>query len=208
VRGLRRDGGGVLLTIAHGVERFDQVVLACHSDQALALLGHAATRAERELLGAIRYQPNRAVLHTDPALLPRDPALWSAWNYASGRGEANDHPVSVTYLINHLQPLPFKTPVMVSLNPQREPAADQVIAEFDYAHPLFDAAALAAQRGLAAISGKRGVWFCGAWTGYGFHEDGLKSALRVANALGCRAPWQGAGSELSLTPAPLAELAA
>lgn len=218
VRSLRRDGaGGVLLATDHGVERYDQVVLACHSDQALALLGEAEsheTRETRELLGAIRYQPNRAVLHTDAALLPRDPALWSAWNYSAGRGDANDGghaPVSVSYLINRLQPLPFTTPVMVSLNPQCEPEAGKVIAEFDYAHPLFDGPALAAQNRLAAISGERGLWFCGAWTGYGFHEDGLKSALRVANALGCRAPWQDAGAEMSLTPptsAPLSEVAA
>ncbi len=213
VRSLKRDGvGGVLLATDHGVERFDQVVLACHSDQAMALLGQSATRDERDLLGAIRYQPNRAVLHTDASLLPRDPALWSAWNYSAGRGDAGEanaerhDPVSVSYLINRLQPLPFSTPVMVSLNPQREPAADTVIAQFDYAHPLFDGPALAAQRRLAAISGARGVWFCGAWTGYGFHEDGLKSALRVANAMGCRAPWQDAGVELPLVPVP--ELAA
>ena len=208
VRGVQRDGRGLLLSTAGGVERFDQVVLACHSDQARAILGQAATSEERELLGAIRYQPNRAVLHTDAALLPRDPALWSAWNYSSRKGPVNDHPVSVSYLINRLQPLPFKSPVMVSLNPQREPAEDKVIAQFDYAHPLFDVAALAAQRRLAEISGLRGVWFCGAWNGYGFHEDGLKSGLRVANALGCRAPWQGAGAELPLAPAPLSELAA
>lgn len=201
VRSVQRDGRGLLLTTDKGSERFDQVVLACHSDQSLAILGQAASGEERELLGAIRYQPNRAVLHSDAALLPRDPALWSAWNYASRKGAVNDHPVSVCYLINRLQPLPFKTPVMVSLNPQREPAADKVIAQFDYAHPLFDAPALAAQRRLAEISGQRGIWFCGAWNGYGFHEDGLKSALRVANALGCRAPWQAAGVERPLAPA-------
>ncbi|MBS1228543.1 MAG: dependent oxidoreductase [Proteobacteria bacterium] len=206
VRALRRDGGGVRLATDHGSERFDQVVLACHSDQAMALLGQSATR---ELLGAIRYQPNRAVLHSDASLLPRDAALWSAWNYSAGKGnDERHHPVAVSYLINRLQPLPFKTPVIVSLNPQREPAADKVIAQFDYAHPLFDGPALAAQRRLAAISGERGVWLCGAWTGYGFHEDGLKSALRVANAMGCWAPWQDAGGETSLAPSAPDELAA
>jgi hypothetical protein len=97
------------------------------------------------------------------------------------RQELDRRPVSVSYLINRLQPLPFKTPLMVSLNPQREPKAESVIAEFDYEHPIFDGPAIAAQRELPAISGKRGVWFCGAWNGYGFHEDGLKSALQVAN---------------------------
>jgi len=155
------------------------------------------------------------VLHTDAALLPRDPALWSAWNYLSSKDELNQRPVNVSYLINRLQPLPFKTPVMVSLNPQRAPAAGKVIAEFDYAHPLFDGPAIAAQRQLSSISGQHGVWYCGAWTGYGFHEDGLKSGLKVANALGCKAPWQGAevvepvsGRPLTAQPESLSELAA
>jgi len=187
---LRRVANGVVVTTAHARERFDQVVLACHSDQAMAILGDSATPQERRLLGAIRYAPNRAVLHTDRALLPRDPALWSAWNYMSSRGELDQRPVSVSYLINQLQPLPFSTPVIVSLNPQCEPAPDKVIAGFDYAHPVFDAAAIAAQRRLAMINGRSGVWFCGAWNGYGFHEDGLKSALHVADAMDCHAPWQ------------------
>ena len=191
VLGVRRTHNGVEVSTRDGVEQFDQVVLACHSDQALAILGESATEEESGLLGAIRYEPNRAVLHTDAALLPRDPAMWSAWNYLSSKDELNRRPVSVSYLLNRLQPLPFKTPLMVSLNPQCEPDKGSVIAEFDYAHPLFDSAAIAAQHRLAAISGQRRVWFCGAWNGYGFHEDGLKSGLKVANALGCRAPWQG-----------------
>jgi predicted NAD/FAD-binding protein len=191
VLAVQRDSQGLRVVTRDGHAHYDQVVMACHSDQALALLGAQATGEQRRLLGAIRYEANRAVLHTDAALLPRDPALWSAWNYAAGNAELNRNPVSVSYLINRLQPLPFKTPVMVSLNPQREPAADKVIAEFDYAHPLFDAAAIAAQQQMEAISGQQGMWFCGAWNGYGFHEDGLKSGLRVANALGCKAPWQG-----------------
>lgn len=209
VLGLKRDQGGVLLRTKNGIERFDQVVLACHSDQALAILGTAATPEERALLGAVRYEQNRAVLHTDAALLPRDPALWSAWNYLSSKGELDQRPVSVSYLINRLQPLPFKTPVMVSLNPQREPASEKIIAEFDYAHPVFDGPAIAAQRQLASISGQQGVWFCGAWNGYGFHEDGLKSGLKVANALGCTAPWQGGEAREYSSVAPhVSELAA
>lgn len=209
VLGLKRDQGGMLLRTRNGIERFDQVVLACHSDQALAILGGAATQEERELLGAIRYEQNRAVLHTDAALLPRDPSLWSAWNYLSSQDDLDNRPVSVSYLINRLQPLPFKTPVMVSLNPQREPASQNIIAEFDYAHPVFDGPAIAAQRRLASISGQQGVWFCGAWNGYGFHEDGLKSGLKVANALGCEARWQGGepGEHLPVT-SRVSELAA
>ena len=201
VRGVLRGDQGLRLVTDDALEAYDQVVLACHSDQALALLADAATAAERRLLAAIRYAPNRALLHTDPALLPRSPALWSAWNYLASVQGADQRPVSVSYLINRLQPLPFRAPLMVSLNPQREPQAERVIAEFDYEHPLFDRAAIAAQLELPAHSGEYGVWFCGAWNGYGFHEDGLKSALRVANAMGCHAPWQGAAAALTPRPA-------
>ena len=172
-----------------GTEVFDQVVLACHADQALGLIGHP-TDAERRLLGALRYQPNRAVLHTDTRLLPRRRSIWSSWNCLAPARAAADRPVGVSYLLNKLQPLPFRTPVIVTLNPPVEPAPDRVIASFDYAHPVFDPAARAAQVQLGAIQGRRGLWFCGAWAGYGFHEDGLKAGLAVANALGCYAPWQ------------------
>ena len=193
VRSVLRDVDGVWLGLPRGeCERFDEVVLACHSDQALALLGSAATPAERRILGAIRYQPNRAVLHTDARLLPRDPRVWSAWNYMSGENSAAPHSVSVSYLINRLQPLPVSSPVIVSLNPQVEPDPATVIGDYDYDHPLFDQAAIAAQAQLAAIQGVERLWFCGAWGGYGFHEDGLVSALAVAKRLGCRAPWQPA----------------
>lgn len=192
VRRVERCAAGVRLTLPVGIEYFDQVVLACHSDQVLALLGDAASDAERELLSAIRYQPNRAVLHTDAALLPRDRSLWSAWNYSAGEDAGTGCPVSVSYLINRLQPLPFATPVVVSLNPERAPAPEKVLAEFSYAHPLFDGPAIAAQARLPEIQGVDRLWYCGAWGGYGFHEDGLRSGLQVAAALGCSAPWETA----------------
>lgn len=200
VQGVMPYEDGCIVDLPDGnFERFDQVVLACHSDQALALLGRDASAEERAVLGAIRYQPNRAVLHTDVALLPRDRRVWSAWNYMAGgsdSGPRGRRPVSVSYLINQLQPLPFAAPVIVSLNPHREPRPETVIGDYDYAHPLFDVAAIAAQQRLHEIQGRRGLWFCGAWGGYGFHEDGLKSALAVANGLGVRAPWQdGADAE-------------
>jgi uncharacterized protein len=195
VSSIERVAGHLRVTHAQGVEDFDQVVLACHSDQALAIAGKAASVAQRDVLAAIRYQPNRAVLHTDRALLPRDEKLWSAWNYfaASSKteGESGAQPVGVSYLINRLQPLPFETPVVVTLNPAREPDPAKVIAWFDYYHPIFDGPAIAAQRRLAEVQGESGVWLAGAWGSYGFHEDGLKSALRVANGLGVMAPWQG-----------------
>jgi predicted NAD/FAD-binding protein len=185
-----REARGLRVVHAGGSERFDQVVMACHSDQALTILGDTASEAQRRILSAIRYQPNRAVLHTDERLLPRERRLWSAWNYFAGRGDPDTQPVGVSYLINRLQPLPFTKPVIVTLNPARDPDPARIIAEFDYTHPIFDAPAIAAQRRLAAAQGANGVWLAGAWGSYGFHEDGLASALRVASGLGVRAPWQ------------------
>jgi uncharacterized protein len=184
-----RDSAGVTVHAQGRQERFDEVVFACHTDQTLAILGDGATTDERSLLGAVLYQRNRAVLHTDAALLPRRHRVWAAWNYLSGAGNEGERPVSVSYLLNHLQPLPCHTPVVVSLNPFDEPRPEHLLAEFDYAHPVFDQAAVNAQQRLPEIQGVNRSWFAGAWTGYGFHEDGLKSALRVAEALGVSAPW-------------------
>jgi uncharacterized protein len=184
---VRRDAvtGQVVVQSRRGSERYDHAVLACHSDQSLAVLADADA-AERGVLEAVKYQPNRAVLHTDTALMPKLRSVWSSWNYMSDGGREPD--VSVTYLLNKLQPLPFATPLLLTLNPITEPRADSVIATFDYAHPIFDGAAIAAQRRLADVQGRRQVWFAGAWTGYGFHEDGLKSGLAVAHALRGLAP--------------------
>jgi predicted NAD/FAD-binding protein len=169
--------GKVLVVSSRGRDSFDQVVLAAHSDQSLRLLGDA-TEAERSVLASVGYQPNRAILHTDTRLMPATRRVWSSWNYLS---DGSDEPnVSVTYWLNRLQPLPFTTPVFVSLNPLREPDPDAVLAEFDYAHPVFDADAIAAQQRLPQVQGSNRVWFAGAWTGYGFHEDGLKSGFAVA----------------------------
>jgi predicted NAD/FAD-binding protein len=196
---LARAADGVTVTTAAGSERHDQAVLACHSDQALALLTDAAP-AERAVLAAVPYQANRAVLHTDRTFLPARTRAWAAWNY---HAEAGSGGMAVSYLINRLQPLPFRTPVIVTLNPEREPAPGTRIGAFDYMHPLFDAHAIAAQRQLAAIQGTRRTWFCGAWTGYGFHEDGLKSGMAVAAALGCPAPWVPAATAAAgVTEAP------
>ncbi len=155
--------------------------MACHSDQSLALLGDDASDDERLVLEAVRYQPNRAVLHTDASCLPQARKAWSAWNYQSNAAPTPQ--VCVHYLLNQLQPLPFTTPVIVSLNPLDEPDPSTVLASFDYAHPVFDAGAVAAQTRLRTFQGARSTWFAGAWTGYGFHEDGLKSGLAVAAAL-------------------------
>ena len=163
-------------------EAFDGVVLACHSDQALALL-RDASHTEQRLLSDVRYQPNRVVLHTDTALLPRARSAWSAWNYLAADDMTGERPVAVSYLINKLQPLPCKTPVIVTLNPPFEPDRSRVLQEFEYSHPLLDRAALAAQSGIAEIQGQRHTWYAGAWLGYGFHEDGLASAHAVVESI-------------------------
>ncbi|NBQ89715.1 MAG: NAD/FAD-binding protein, partial [Betaproteobacteria bacterium] len=172
--------GAIRLRCDHGAEHFDALVLACHSDQSLALLGEQASTGERAVLSGIPYQANRALLHTDSSLLPARQKLWSAWNYSAGRDGPDGRPVAVHYLLNKLQPLPFTQPLLVSLNPHREPHPDSVLGEYDYAHPVFGANAAQAQALLPGLQGQHQTWFCGAWTRYGFHEDGLRSAVAVA----------------------------
>ena len=182
VRLIERDDQGVRIITDGHAERFDKLVLATHSDQSLALL-RDATPAEQAVLGAIRYHDNRAVLHTDTGVLPGNPLAWAAWNYERQGNGAGQAAVCLHYLLNRLQPLPFQQEVMVSLNPVRPVAADKVLAEFHYAHPVFDLAAIRAQQDLPGLQGQRHTWYCGAWTGYGFHEDGLKSGLQTARQL-------------------------
>jgi uncharacterized protein len=192
---VRRQPRGALVSTPVGTERFDDVVMASHSDQSLALLDDASVDEQR-VLGAIRYHPNRAVLHTDAQLLPRRQRAWAAWNYAHAADAGRERSaVCLHYLINRLQPLPWQQPVIVSLNPDptRPPEPGRVIADFDYSHPVFDRAAIAAQRQLPQIQGRSHVWFCGAWTRYGFHEDGLMSARAVVDQL--RASWHRSDTE-------------
>jgi len=181
VLSIRRDAAGpVGVTTGQGEAHYDAVVLACHSDQALRLLADPDPDESR-LLGAVRYQPNDVWLHTDERLLPRARRAWSAWNYLSASDPDGQRPVAVSYLINKLQPLPFTTPVVVSLNPPFEPRPERVLRKTVSWHPLLDSAAVQAQAGIAGLQGKRRTWFAGAWLGYGFHEDGLRSAHAVAD---------------------------
>ncbi len=183
VRSVRRVQGGVRVSTDAGTEQFDELVLACHSDQSLQLLADASD-AERAVLGAVRYQPNRALLHTDTTVLPKRRLAWAAWNYERAAAASQEQSaVCLHYLINRLQPLPWSTPVVVSLNPARQPDPAKVVGEYDYSHPVFDAAAIEAQQRLPQIQGRSNTWFCGAWTRYGFHEDGLMSGLAVSAAL-------------------------
>ena len=162
------------------MEGFDEVILACHSDQALALLGDADA-IEREVLGAIRYQPNEAVLHTDASLLPRDRKAWAAWNAHVPRDPAA--PCTVSYCMNLLQGLPGDTPLVVTLNRSEAIEPAKVLRTLRYAHPVHDHAAVRAQQRWGELQGRRHTWFAGAYWGWGFHEDGIRSARRVVDAL-------------------------
>jgi predicted NAD/FAD-binding protein len=185
---VRRDAQGATVEdAAGGVERFDAVVIAAHADQALRML-EAPTRREIEVLGAFRYTKNRTVLHTDRALMPKRRGAWSAWNHIGARGDPDGFCCS--YWMNRLQGLPRRPDLFVTLNPNRPVAPEHLIGAFDYEHPLFDRAALSAQKRLWSLQGEGGVWFCGAHFGAGFHEDGLQSGLAVAEQLGgVRRPW-------------------
>lgn len=190
VTGVERDAAGVRVTTARGDDaHFDQVVFACHADTTRELLA-GPSAAERRLLSAFGFQRNRAILHTDPALMPRRRAVWSSWNYLADRDAVSDQRVAVTYWMNRLQSIAGATDYFVSLNPLTEPAAGRVIRELTYDHPVFDGRAVSAQRELDTIQGAGGVWHCGAWCGYGFHEDGLAASVRVAEGLGARVAWR------------------
>ena len=177
-----QDGSAAEIISASGSALFDEVVMACHSDQTLALL-HGIDQEAKNILAAIPYQENRAILHTDTNFLPETKRCWAAWNYTakSGATPSSKHHVSVNYLINRLQPQDTK--IIVSLNPSAEPNPKLVQQEIQYSHPVFDMKAIQAQKELPLIQGTSSIWYCGAWTGFGFHEDGLRSGELVAEAL-------------------------
>jgi predicted NAD/FAD-binding protein len=180
----RLDSVEVSTDSIHG-ERFDQVVLACHSEQALTLLADASGE-EARLLRSIRYQANRVLLHTDTRLMPSRRRAWAAWNYIAPADIAAGNPVAVSYWLNRLQPLPFQTPLMITLNPPFEPRPETLIAEFEYSHPMVKGVSETAQQRLAHLQGEQRTWYAGAWMGHGFHEDGLASAHIVAEGIAAR----------------------
>ncbi|MEM6440419.1 MAG: FAD-dependent oxidoreductase [Pseudomonadota bacterium] len=185
-----RGPGGATVRFSDGSEgRFDQVILATHSDVALSLMADA-DEEERALLARFPYSKNRAVLHSDPSLMPRRRKIWSSWNFLSEGARADAaRPAQVTYWMQRLQGLPMDKPLFVSLNPQQRPAEHLIHGEYLYDHPLYSGDSFEAQGRMDDIQGRRGLWHAGAWLGYGFHEDGLRSGLRVANALGARPEW-------------------
>jgi uncharacterized protein len=204
VAAIRRTPNGVEVIDRTGHRRYhDRVVLAAHADQSLALLADADPE-ERQVLGAFTYQRNHAYLHRDESLMPRRRAVWSSWNYLGQRGGDGGRSVSVTYWMNRLQGIDPACKLFVSLNPRILPRDHATIAAFDYDHPLFDARALAGQKQLPQIQGRRHLWFCGSYCGYGFHEDALSSGLAAAAALDAPPPWQlapeAAGGSVGVLP--------
>lgn len=190
VQRIRRHAAGADVYLPGGMtETFDAVVIASHGDQALRLLADP-TPEERALLSPFRTSVNRVLLHRDATLMPRTRRFWSAWNYR-GDDAGHDQRLSVTYWMNALQKLPTGTQHFVSLNPQVRPAADLVDGSWTYHHPLFNADTLAAQKELWSLQGVKRTWYCGAWFGAGFHEDGAQAGLAVAEQLGgLPRPWR------------------
>jgi predicted NAD/FAD-binding protein len=206
VKSIVRDGQGLRVADASGhVERFDHVVLATHGPEAHAVIDSATLPTQKSWSSVFRTLPNDVWLHGDDTLMPKRRAAWSSWNYLTKRGEKGRGAVALTYWMNLLQNIDASIPLFVSLNPPREPSADKVYGRFAYDHPQFDRAAFDGQKALPSIQGQDGLWFCGAWTSYGFHEDGLRSGIAVAEALGASYPWRTAGS--ALTARPLGEAA-
>jgi predicted NAD/FAD-binding protein len=194
-RRVERQADGMLVTAADGTtDRFDHIIFACHSDQALALLANPTPR-EAAVLGAVRYRPNTVYLHRDAALMPRRKEAWSAWNFLRDTDDGHDD-LCVSYSMNHLQGIDPRHPLFVTLNPPRPPRPELTFQTFRYAHPQYDQAAFDAQAALLAFNGADRASFAGAWTGYGFHEDGLVSGMAAARHLGAVMPWDATPARL------------
>jgi len=193
-RVVRGRGFATISDPRHGETRYDEVVFACHADEALALLADPDEQ-ERKALGAIRYQRNVAVLHKDTGFMPKSRRCWASWVYHSEDSVVDEPAVSLTYWMNNLQGIDERYPLFVTLNPSRNVATEHVFDRHVFMHPVFDFPAFAAQSALREMQGRRNTWYCGAHLGHGFHEDGLASAMRVAEAMGATVPWvQGAAA--------------
>jgi predicted NAD/FAD-binding protein len=183
VLNIERTDHGVSVNTAQSREQFDHVILATHTNTSLHLLA-LPTEQEQRLLGAIRYQPNRAVLHTDVSVMPRKKRAWAAWNYErAAQADSEAASVCLHYWLNLLQPLPFSQDVFVSLNPLKPIDPTLVLGEFSYDHPVFDLSAIQAQARMSLLQGQQRTWFAGAWMGYGFHEDGFQSGRAAAQGV-------------------------
>ena len=189
VRAVERTPFDIRLKTDNDDERFDQVVFATHADATRAILGNGMTKSEAAVLGSFAYAASEVVLHQDAAHMPRRRGAWASWNYHARSGMEPTRPVPVTYWMNRLQNIETARPLFVSLNAWEEPRADAVLGRFAYEHPVFSTETARAQRSLPALQGRNRSWFCGAYCGFGFHEDGFKSSLRVARSLGADVPW-------------------
>lgn len=205
VVGVHRTTDQVTVIDAHGGRReFDEIVLATHADRALEIIGHDATQQERKIMGSFGYATNRAVVHRDARLMPSRRQAWSSWNAIGSVGAGASAPVTVTYWMNRLQSLPQDRQIFVSLNPQLAPDPALVVDDVLFRHPQFDSSSANGQHDLGLIQGRNRTWFCGAYCGYGFHEDGLQAGLTVAAELGAPAPWAARVQPMS----PAAKVAA
>ncbi len=189
IQGLRREAGGVILSIkGEGDIWFDKVIMAAHANESLAMISDAHTE-ETEILSSFSFQPNEVILHSDSRLMPKARKAWAAWNYETlSAGQGTD--VCVTYWMNRLQSIDDGFPLFVTLNPLQMPADHLIHQTLSYEHPVFDAKAIRAQQRLKRIQGRNNLYWCGAWTANGFHEDGLKSAVAAMKTLGVNVPWQ------------------
>ena len=198
---ITRKNQKVMVTDATGhKDVFDHVILASHTDQSLEMLGDPSPQ-ERDILCAIRYRPNEVYLHRDERLMPKRKKVWSSWNYLSDRDAGETRDVTVSYWMNRLQNIDRSKPVFVTLNPFEAPSPDKTFSKYIYDHPQFDAAALSAKKRMHEIQGVNNTWYCGAWNGHGFHEDGLASGLAVAKRLGAQLPWEKASPDTAFLEA-------
>jgi predicted NAD/FAD-binding protein len=197
VENVTRAHGKVKITDSKGhTEIFDQVIFACHTDQMINMI-EGPTEAERDIATFIPYSMNKVYLHRDASLMPKRKAVWASWNYLCSSNETDASSVAVSYWMNQLQDIDPSKPLFVTLNPTTNPDPELTFGEYNYAHPQFGQKATIAQLMLEGIQGQNNTWFAGAWTGSGFHEDGLRSAVKIANMLGCVAPWQNLDKDVT-----------
>ena len=169
-------------------EVFDQVIFACHADEAMKMLDNHAPY--KDVIGQFDYQTNKIIVHSDTSFMPREKKCWASWIYLSEGREDKNNAVSLSYWMNNLQGLDPAYPLIVTLNPGRRPQEDLILDEHEFSHPIFDLKAIKAQDRIGQVQGKNGIWFCGAYQRYGFHEDGLLSAVNVAKAMSVDIPWE------------------
>jgi predicted NAD/FAD-binding protein len=184
-----KDGGILVLDSQGGAEIYDHVIFACHAHEALKMIDNP-NEEEKSIIGSFSYQDNEIIVHRDTSFMPKNKKCWSSWVYLSEAREDKKDTVSLSYWMNNLQNLETDIPVLVTLNPGRRPQEDLIFDEHVFSHPVFDVKAIKAQQNIHRVQGKRGFWFCGAYQRYGFHEDGLLSAVNVAKKLGADIPWE------------------